>query len=131
MQKLLSAGSRPAKFQAFIKDHKNKTGVNFPLRPIASVNNTAVEKVDWIVSEILTQLVKFVPANVKNTHEVITKLENLEKGDFTEEMTFVSLDVVNLYPSINIEFGIKAVLEFAEENWHIIDNWLLTLENLK
>ena len=131
MQKLLSAGSRPAKFQAFIKDHKNKTGVNFPLRPIASVNNTAVEKVDWIVSEILTQLVKFVPANVKNTHEVITKLKNLEKGDFTEEMTFVSLDVVNLYPSINIEFGIKAVLEFAEENWHIIDNWLLTLENLK
>ena len=90
-----------------------------------------MEKVDWIVSEILTQLVKFVPANVKNTHEVITKLENLEKGDFTEEMTFVSLDVVNLYPSINIEFGIKAVLEFAEENWHIIDNWLLTLENLK
>ena len=131
MQKLLSAGSRPAKFQAFIKDHKNKTGVNFPLRPIASVNNTAVEKVDGIVSEILTQLVKFVPANVKNTHEVITKLKNLEKGDFTEEMTFVSLDVVNLYPSINIEFGIKAVLEFAEENWHIIDNWLLTLENLK
>ena len=63
-EKLLASGSRPARLQAFIKDHKNRTNNNFPLRSIASVQNTAVEKVDWLVSKVLTQLIEHVLANI-------------------------------------------------------------------
>ena len=131
VQKLLSIGSKPATFQAFIKDHKPKSGTHFPLRPIASVRNTAVEKVDWMVTQILSQLVNFVPANVKNSTEVIDKLSNLDKHKLTKSETFVSLDVVSLYPSINLTFGIESVLELADEHWHEIDNWLLTIQDLR
>ncbi|MEL7308212.1 MAG: hypothetical protein AAGK05_10325, partial [Pseudomonadota bacterium] len=119
-------------FQAFIKDHKIKNEEDeFPLRPIASVRNTAVEKVDWLISRILVQLVDVVPANVKNSNEVITLLKNVNSSDLGNNGAFVSLDVVNLYPSINIGFGIEAVIEFAENNWKFIDNWGFTIEALK
>ena len=130
-QKLLSSGSRPAKFQAFIKDHKERTEGNFPLRPIASVRNTAIEKVDWLVSEILSQLVNYVSANVRNSSEVIHKITALDYSQLSTEKTFISLDVVNLYPSIEIGFGIEAVLDLAKDHWHEIDNWQMTLDNLK
>ena len=52
-EKLLSTGSKPANFAAFIKDHKVKDEDGYPLRPIASVRNTATEKVDWLVSASL------------------------------------------------------------------------------
>ena len=63
--RLLTVGCRPAHFHTFVKDHKEPEENGYPLRPIAAVNNTATEKVDWIVSRILTQLVQFVPANLK------------------------------------------------------------------
>ncbi len=42
---LLTCGSQPAKFNSFIKDHKEKNlDGNYPLRPVASVVNTPTEK---------------------------------------------------------------------------------------
>ena len=52
-EKLLSTGLFPAAFHMFIEDHKEKTDGFYPLRPIASVKNTAIEKVDWLVTQIL------------------------------------------------------------------------------
>ena len=130
-QRLLSSGSRPDNFQAFIKDHKNKSGDNFPLRPIASVKSTAVEKVDWLISEILTQLVNYVPANVKNSEEVLKMIEEIDKNELSQDKIFCSLDVINLYPSIEIAYGIEAVIELANEKWQEIDNWSLSIDELK
>ena len=110
-EKLLSTGSQPAAFQAFIKDYKVKSPLGFRLRPIAFVRNTATEKVDWLVSSILTSLVQFCPANVRNTEEVIDIQKSLNKENMTAESTFISLDVVNLYPSITLDMGIKYVIE--------------------
>ena len=128
----MSAGSQPAHFQAFIKDHKNKNeNDEFPLRPIASVRNTPIEKVDWLVSKILGQLVELVPTNIKNSSQVITLLESLNPSDLTPDSGFFSLDVINLYPSINIGFGIDAVVDFAKEKWDQIDNWGISIDALK
>lgn len=43
-EKLLSTGSQPARFSAFIKNHKDRSVDGYPLRPIASVIGTATEK---------------------------------------------------------------------------------------
>ena len=130
VQKLLSSGSRPAQLQAFIKDHKARTNESFPLRPIASVRNTAVEKVDWLVSRILTQLVEHVSANVRNSEEVIDGLKKLDARKLSSNQIFISLDVINLYPSIDIGFGIQAVLDLAKKHWQEIDNWHMTSKSV-
>jgi hypothetical protein len=129
--KLLSTGSRPATFQVFCKDHKSNSGLGYPLRPIASVRNTAAEKTDWLVSTILVNLVSLVPANVRNAADIIDHLNLINKDAITANHVFISLDVVSLYPSIPLDFGIECVLDFAKLNWDKIDNKGLTIDQLK
>ena len=80
---------------------------------------------------ILTQLTDYVPANVKNSEEVIEKLKNVNSSEISSNKCFISLDVINLYPSIKIDFGIEAVLELAQKHWQEIDNWYMTADDLK
>lgn len=130
-QRLLTVGCRPARFQTFVKDHKDSEQDGYPLRPIAAVNNTATEKVDWLVSNILGQLVKFVPANLKNADDLLEKFKAVDFSQITDNHCFISLDVVKLYPSIPIDFGIGAVLELAEVHWNSIDNFGASVDDLK
>ena len=103
-----------------IKDHKSREDNGFPLRPIASVIGTAIEKLDWLLRTVLGQLADLVPANLKNSLELISTLEGLDKSSLTHKHCFISLDVTQLYPSIPIDFGIEAVTDFAQENWSTI-----------
>ena len=131
VSKLLATGSSPAKFYSLIKDHKVPDEDGFPLRPIASVNNTATQKVDWLVSKIIGQLVDFVPANIKNADDLISQLHSIDSQALTSDHCFISLDAVKLYPSIPIQVGIDAVMELAELHWHEINNFGATTEDLK
>ena len=70
LSRLLTSGTRPAKFYSLVKDHKPLGDNEYPLRP----NNTASQKVDWFISKILGQLVQFVPSNLKNSSHLICKL---------------------------------------------------------
>jgi len=131
IEKLLSTGSQPASFKAFIKDHKPLTEKGYPLRPIASVTNTAAEKVDWLVSSILTRLSNIVPSNIKNSKELIDLLDSQDKSVWKDDSVFISLDVVNLYPNIPLAYGIESVINFAERHWQEIDNMGLRIDQLE
>ena len=127
--KLLSNGSQPAKFSAFIKDHKHGVG-KYPLRPIASVIHTPTEKVDWLVSSVISQLLQFIPAHLKSSKELIDIFTQTDKSKVKPEQVFISLDVVQLYPSIPIHDAIQAILDLAAANWSNIDTKGLTIEDL-
>lgn len=102
----------------------------FPLRPIAPVRNTADEKIDRLVNDILAHLVKFVPANMKRVSEVMETFESVISKDLDSECTFVPLDDVNLYPSIPLEFGITLMNKMAKSHREI-NNKRLTIVELK
>jgi hypothetical protein len=104
---LVSRFSSHAHFFSLIKDHKTPTESGFPLRPIASVHNTAVEKLDWLANKILSQLVPFIPAHLPNSDSILTSLQPFMLS-MSSNSHFISLDVVNLYPSIPISDGISA-----------------------
>ena len=130
-EKLLTSGSHPAAFQINIKDHKEKVNGFHPLRPIASTINTPTQKVDWLASILLNQLVKFVPSHLDSTNALIECLRNNnDKLNNTDNCVFISLDVINLYPSIPIEDGLKVVEDFARQYWSSIDNYGLNVEDL-
>jgi hypothetical protein len=128
-EKLISTGSQPANFATLIKDHKKITETGFPLRPLASTINTPTNKIDWLVSRILNQLLIFIPSYIRNTDHLIEKLKNVSVASLSGTI-FVSLDVVNLYPSIPISEAIKAVLEFASSFWDSIDTFGFSMEEL-
>ena len=77
MHKLMTYGTKPAKFFGFIKDHKSKSDGTYPLRPNASVHDTPVDKIDWIISKVLTQLLNFVPSHLDSTETLIKDLKKI------------------------------------------------------
>lgn len=129
LEKMLSCGTQPASFRATIKDHKQTTDGIFPLRPIASCVNNPTEKLDWLVSRILTQLTTFVPAHISNTDELINKLKLVDNVNSND--VFISLDVKNLYPSIPIIDGITKVINFADKHWDKIDHFSLDINTVR
>ena len=62
-------------FRAFIKDHKPPSNGGYPMRPIASAKNMPTEKVDWVCSKILNNLLQFVPAHLKSSDGLITEIK--------------------------------------------------------
>ena len=75
-------------------------------------------------------MVEFVPANIKNSADIIDILKNVDSSRVNPAFTFISLDVVSLYPSIPIEFGLDSVSELAERHWSEVDTKGLTVEQL-
>ena len=87
------------------------------LRPIGAVNNAGNEKVDWLVCRILSQLIQYVSANIKNAGDRINEIESLRTlvtSVARNSKCFISLNAAQLYHSILIDFGIDTILEFAE-----------------
>ncbi|MEL7308993.1 MAG: reverse transcriptase domain-containing protein, partial [Pseudomonadota bacterium] len=128
INRLLSTATQPANFFSFVKDHKI-TDTEYPVRPIASVKNTPVEKIDWIIARILTNALPFVPSHLTNTEQLLDLLKNV-KVPAEDNLIFVSLDVEKLYPSIPIELGIECNLKFLEDNWQSLDTFGLSLEQV-
>ena len=129
---MLSSGSNPANFFVAVKDHKKCTNNNYPLRPIASVHDTPVDKLDWVVEIILTQALKFVKSHLQDTITLLDRLDNFNHNHpDIQDHVFISLDVVALYPSIPISDGIEKVIEFLITHADNINFHGLSIEHLK
>ena len=130
-EKLLVSGTHPAKFLVNVKDHKDKDNGFYPLRPIASTHGTPTQKVDWLASVFLNQLVKFVPAHLSSTNSLIKEMKNNTDINICDRgKILISLDVRNLYPSIPINDGIRTIENFATQHWNKINNYGLNVEDL-
>ena len=121
LQKLKVDGTKPANFHCTVKDHKpkNSNGI-FPLRPIASIHSTPVDTLDWIVAKLLGQLLQFVTAHLPDAQTLVRACDDI--GIWNDNFHFISLDVVNLYPSIPISLGIDSCLSLFERHMDGIDN---------
>ena len=104
--------SRPSELKVSLKDHKP----SFPDckgRPIQPVQGQATEKLDWIASLILQQLLNFVPTHISSSQDLRDHLRQLQSSLPVDTIHF-SLDVVSLYPSCptSLEEGINHVIDF-------------------
>lgn len=93
-----------------VKHHKNELG--YPLRPIASVRDTATETVDLLIRIILTDLLKHIPAYVLNTQDIVKQVNSLEKQDPNANQTFISLEIERKFPFKQIK-GVPMWAHFA------------------
>ncbi len=115
--------SHPAEFFFNIKDHKkrNEEGL-YPIRPIASVHNTPVDGIDFILQKILTQASSIVPSNIRDADEAIGFFNELNNQNMIDKNSkIISLDVVNLYPSIPLDKGLDFTKKFLQEHEDEID----------
>ncbi len=138
LNKLMVSGTKPANFFAAVKDHKPMDDEgNWPLRPIASVHGTPVDKIDWILSKIILQVLPFVKSHLSSTISLLEKLDDLNEiklsgyNNNSTKISFISLDVVAMYPSINLTTGIPVVVDFIKQHMNNIDTLGMTEEQIK
>ena len=91
------------KFSGILKDHKKPiiisglTENSFPVRPIASVQDTYIEKLDWLISVILGQILILCQYHEESALTFMDKLHNVPSAT---DPVYFSLDVVSLFPSV-------------------------------
>jgi hypothetical protein len=119
--KLTCTQSSPSKMFFLVKDHKDKdANGNYPLRPVASIHGTPVDKLDWIIQQSIQPLLSQVDAHLPNAIGTLERINKLnESNNFTDHSVKIfSLDVVSLFPSIPIDTGINAVMNLFLEHRH-------------
>lgn len=124
----------PAKMFFSIKDHKKADDKgNYPVRPIASVWDTPVAGVDFILQAILAKSSQLVTSYIKDTDDFTNALDSFNyknNNTNTENYNIVSLDVDSLYPSIPCERAINIILEFIQNNKHNINTFGIPMKLL-
>ena len=90
----------------FFKTHK----AGNPLRLITSCCGTAIESLSAFTEFYLQPLARKLPSFIKDTTDLLNKLEDLNKsGPFPTGTLLVSWDAVSMFPSIDNKVGLTAV----------------------
>ena len=93
------------KMCGLVETHK----ANNPAKIITSGCNTAAENLSIFVEKVLYKEVEQIPSRIKDTSHMLDIIDNLNDSDLPENSALVSFDVVNMFPSIDNESGVKAV----------------------
>lgn len=118
LKDLTPAHSRTPVLYGLPKDHKE----NVPLRPIVSACGGPTEKTAWLLDRILTQLLTYVPAHLRNTEDYLNRMKTrYPEYQLPQNAIVFSMDVVNLYGSIPIDEAVEAVKDLVREHENDID----------
>ena len=85
---------------------------NVPRRPVISNCGNPTEKVSEFLEHLLQPVMKSRKSYVKDTGDFLEKIKSL--GRIPEDAFLVTADVVDLYPSILHDAGLKALYENLE-----------------
>ena len=99
------------------------------VRPIISCSGSPTERLAWLVTEILSPLLNFIPCHLKSLHQHLEDLRSIP-ADQLAGNKFFSADVSSLYTNINITRCIENLLELAEEHIDELDLMGLTLTDV-
>ena len=127
-KRLYSTDSTAPILQPLLKDHK----AGFPhcnIRPVQPVTNSAVEKIDLLVSRVLTQITPLLSYRAKDATEFKTRLRSLNTPPAGSFMT--SLDIVNMYPSMPTnERAMQVIGRYLETHQNNINLFGLTVDHI-
>ena len=104
--------SRCAELYGLPKTHKEGE----PLRPIVSGIDDPIDRLGWLLEQITSQLLKYVPAHLQDTGDFLDRVRDRYPRGFPAGSIAYSMDVKNLYGNIPTGEGIQAVMELIHEH---------------
>ena len=116
--------SRTAELYGLPKSHKR----GIPLRPIVSACGDPLDKLTWFLERIVSQLLTFFPAHLKNTYEFIDRLNKKFPSGVPGDSILFTVDVASLYGNIPIKEAIEATMKLIAKHKEKIDLLSLDLE---
>ena len=121
------SSSRTAELYGLPKNHKT----DIPLRPIVSACGDPLDKLTWFLERIITQLLTFVPAHLKNTYDFLNRLNQTFPTGVPADSILFSVDVANLYGNIPIEEAIESTIKLLSKHKDKIDLLGLDTDTIK
>uniref|UniRef100_A0A914Z1A1 Reverse transcriptase domain-containing protein n=1 Tax=Panagrolaimus superbus TaxID=310955 RepID=A0A914Z1A1_9BILA len=114
----LTTHPTPPVLYTLIKTHKlNVTNSaqpkDYKIRPIISQCSGPTDKIGWLLTRILSPLLKFVPAHLTNTNDLIQRIKEI---DMSQVGAFASFDVEGLYTNVDNPSAIDATMEMLIEH---------------
>ena len=127
VQSLMPHGSRSAEFYGLPKNHKESV----PLRPIVSACGGPLDKITWFLEQILSQLLRFVPAHLPDTDTYLSRLKQQYPTSFAPGTIVFSLDVQNLYGNIPIDEAVQATMDLLQEHRDSVNLFGLSVSDVE
>ena len=121
------SSSRTAELYGLPKNHK----VDIPLRPIVSACGDPLDKLTWFLERIISQLLTFVPAHLKNTYDFLNRLNQTFPAGIPVDSILFTVDVANLYGNIPIEEAIESTIKLMSKHKSKIDLLGLDTDTIK
>ena len=90
------------------------------VRPIISCCNSPTEHLSWIVTQIISQLLQFIPTHLNSFNQHVDNLTSTHSHNNINQH-FFSADVNALYTNLNIEGCITSVMDMIYEYQDRID----------
>jgi hypothetical protein len=103
-ERLLPDAPKFGRFYTLPKIHKE----NVPMRPIVSCNGTITEHISSLIDYAIKEIPSQFKSYIKDTNDFLEKIKHL---DVPQNCLLATMDVVNMYPSIPHEDGIRSTLE--------------------
>ena len=92
------------------KTHKQGT----PVRLLTSGCNTAIENLAIYIERVCLPLTEELPSRIKNTSHLLDIIDNINSKGLSANAILVSFDIVNMFPSIDNNYGLKVVATALE-----------------
>ena len=102
-----------------------------PLRPIVSGIDDPLDRLGWLLEQITSQLLAFVPAHLNDTGDFLGRLRDIYPTGFPAGSIAFSIDVKNLYGNIPTDEAIEAVMELICENRNELNLFGLGTEDVR
>ena len=112
-------------------DFLRTTKRDIPLRPIVSACDDSVDKLTWFLEKVVTQLLPYVPAHLKNTSQFLDKVSAQYPNGFEEGTILFSIDVINLYGNIPILEAIDGCMNLLDHHKESVATYGLDLPGIR
>ena len=131
LNRLTSRFSRSPPIYALGKDHK-PTFPECAVRAVQPISGSAVEKLDLIVSKVLSQVIPYLPLRTSSSEAFIRDhLHPLLSSHPNTPLHQVSLDMVSMYPSLPTDSrAMRVVADYLMQHSHVIDTLGFTINSI-
>ena len=83
---------------------------------ITSECSTAMETLSIFVERVLFDLGNDLPSRIRDTGHVLNTFDELNRSNLPSEFILVGFDIVNIFPSIDNNFGFKTVFKILQSH---------------
>jgi hypothetical protein len=108
---IVNENAKPAKNSPLYKTHKSGT----PVRMLTSGCNSATENLSLFVEEKCSPIAQGLKSKIKDTGHMLEIIDRLNSEGIPSNSILLSLDVENMFPSIDNERGLQTLRNKLEK----------------